>query len=394
MNVNIIRGQNQIGGNIIEVSTSSTKILLDVGLELDDEKNKELPNIDGLFDRKGYDAVFISHYHSDHVGLAYNICSDIPLYIGEMAYRVLSASNTYLNRDNLSPAGFLHSNEVIKIGDISVTPYLCDHSAFDSYMILVEADGEKVLYTGDFRSNGRKSYERLLKQLPTVDKLICEGTTLSRVGKKPITEQELEEKSVKLFCENNGPVFVLQSSMNIDRTVTMYRASKRSNRLFLQDLYMGEITNAIGGSIPNPMNFNDVKVFVTRPYAEEHFRYKLFNNYGNKKIGKSQIKNSHFTMCARTSMLTYLQSLSKQMSFENGLLIYSFWSGYKQQGEMKTFLKECENMGLKIVTLHTTGHADKQAILDLINSVKSKEIIPVHTENSEWFSEIRVNISN
>ena len=27
----------------------------------------------GLFDSKGYDAVFISHYHGDHMGLAYDV---------------------------------------------------------------------------------------------------------------------------------------------------------------------------------------------------------------------------------------------------------------------------------------------------------------------------------
>ena len=53
MKIQIHRGENQIGGNIIEVATERTKIILDVGLELDDEKNKTLPNIPGLFDYRG-----------------------------------------------------------------------------------------------------------------------------------------------------------------------------------------------------------------------------------------------------------------------------------------------------------------------------------------------------
>lgn len=52
MKINIIRGQNQIGGNIIEISTNTTKILMDIGRELEN-KNTELPKIDGLFDYKG-----------------------------------------------------------------------------------------------------------------------------------------------------------------------------------------------------------------------------------------------------------------------------------------------------------------------------------------------------
>ena len=69
MNITIHRGENQIGGNIIEISTDTTRILLDVGRELDEEEVR-LPDIDGLFDDPAFDAVFISHYHGDHIGLA------------------------------------------------------------------------------------------------------------------------------------------------------------------------------------------------------------------------------------------------------------------------------------------------------------------------------------
>lgn len=207
MKIDILRGSNQIGGNIIEVATTSTKILLDVGLELDDGKNKELPDIEGLFDYKGYDAIIISHYHGDHLGLAYKAHPDIPLYIGEASYKAIRASDEYKGVESIKPTDFIVHGNPIQIGNIKVTPYLCDHSAFDSYMILCEADGERVLYTGDFRSNGRKSYEWLLKQLPkNVDTLICEGTTLSRTDYAAETEADLEKRAVELFRKHSGPI--------------------------------------------------------------------------------------------------------------------------------------------------------------------------------------------
>ena len=78
MNIKIHRGQNQIGGNIVEIFTDSTRVLLDVGAELNDDEIPTLPQIDGLFDNAAYDAVFISHYHGDHLGLAYYIDKRIP----------------------------------------------------------------------------------------------------------------------------------------------------------------------------------------------------------------------------------------------------------------------------------------------------------------------------
>lgn len=387
MKIYIHRGKNQIGGNIIEIATATTKILLDIGLELDNDNNQPLPEIQGLFDSAGYDAIFISHYHGDHLGLAYYTHKDIPIYMGEASYNIIKASDHYKKQATILPKGFFHNRKPIIIGDISVTPYLCDHSAFDSYMLLCKADNETILYTGDFRSNGRKSFESLLKILPkNVDKLLCEGTTLSRKNNIAITEKALEEKATDLFRKTTEPIFVLQSSMNIDRIVTMYRAAKKSNRIFLEEVYMADIATAAGANIPNP-NFSDVYAFITSPA-----KFNLLTKYKHK-VGKNFISKKPFVMCVRTSMLWYLKALATKMSFKNGVLVYSFWNGYRETESMKNFLCECEKMGLKIATLHTSGHADENAIKKLIETVNPKVLIPVHTENSQRFKEIVPNFT-
>ena len=385
MKVDILRGQNQIGGSIIAISNAHTKIILDAGRELDDDGSGCLPEIKGLFDSAGYDAVFFSHYHNDHVGLARNIYLGIPLYIGEGAYQVMSAVDAYTKRDRLPVTGFLKNQKQITIRDITITPFLCDHSAYDSYMLLVEAENEKILYTGDFRSNGRKRYDYLINRLPKVDTLICEGTTLSRNKVYYDTEKEMEERATELFKNHNGPVFVMQAATNIDRIVTMYRASHHSGRIFLQDLYMACITNAIGGNIPNPNGFYDVRTFTSQSYKEGHFRRELFNCFGINKIGRTAIAKQHFTMCVRSSMLCFMKRLNQEMSFENGLLIYSMWDGYRQHEQMKHFLEECERMGLKVEALHTSGHADSEAIKEMIEHTCPRCIMPIHTENARWF---------
>lgn len=381
MLVNIIRGQNQIGGNIIEVSTASTRILLDVGLELDVDE-QVMPEIDGLFDNATFDAVMISHYHGDHLGLAYFIDKRIPIYMGEASTKIVQAADSYKRVDTIAVTGYLQHKKPITIGDITVTPYLCDHSAFDSYMLLCESEGERVLYTGDFRANGRKSFDRLLHDLPDkVDKLICEGTTLSRKPSIPLTEANLEEEAVVLFKETNGPIFVMQSATNIDRIVTMYRAAKRSGRVFLEELYMADVASSAGTNIPNPA-FSDVFAFITNPS-----RYEGLTKYHNR-IGKKAIAEQKFVMCIRSSMLRYLESLSTLTDFGDGLLIYSMWEGYKSNPETAAFLNACEKMGLKIISLHTSGHADPATIGRFIQRVNPAEIIPIHTTTPEWFEKM------
>ncbi|WP_314294760.1 MBL fold metallo-hydrolase [Fusobacterium periodonticum] len=382
MEINIIRGQNQIGGSIIEISSKSTKIILDIGSNLED-KEIVVPEIDGLFKGKAkYDGVLISHYHSDHVGLATRILPEIQIYMGEKSYEIHKVSNEYMEKEYLKEPKIFKGEEEFFIGDIKITPYLCDHSAFDSYMFLLDCEGKKLLYTGDFRSNGRKSFEPLLRKLPKVDVLITEGTNLSnnKIGKINLTEKELEKKGIELLEGNDKPVFVLMAATNIDRIVTFYKIANATKRLFLLDTYAGLITDTIGGNIPNPGTFSNVRMFLTNQN-----KYKILENYQKNKIGRKGIVNSNFMMCVRNSMKQYLENYPEGFSFEGCTMFYSMWEGYKKQENIKEFLEFMEEKGVKIISLHTSGHADEKDFDKLIKKVEPKIIIPVHTENSEWF---------
>ena len=148
---------------------------------------------------------------------------------------------------------------------------------------------------------------------------------------------------------------------------------------------MADVATAAGESIPNP-SFRDVYAFIT-----SSSKFSVLKKYKHR-AGKSFIAKRPFVMCVRNSMLKYLKSLAKKMPFQNGLLIYSFWSGYREADSMKEFLSECEKMGLKVVTLHTSGHADEDTIKKLIETVNPKVLIPIHTENAQKFKELAPNV--
>ena len=382
MNIRIIRGQDQIGGSIIEVSSARARIVLDVGAELD-EAEPAAPPVEGLFSgAPAYDGVFITHYHGDHMGLSDQVLPGIPVYMGERAAAVNRASAAYLGRQPVRVDGFLRSGEPVTVGDIKVTPFLCDHSAFDSYMLLLECEGKRMLYTGDFRANGRKSFPALLKRLDRVDALITEGTTLSRNGTKTVTEAELEETAVRAMRGTDGPAFILMAATNIDRCVTAFRAAKRSGRAFLQDPYAAVVATAAGKNIPNPGSFQGVRVFQTCGSEKQH---EILERFPEAKIGRAGIAREKFLMCVRPSMQGYLEKLGDMRSFEGGVLFYSMWSGYKRKEDVKTFLAFMESKGVSVLDLHTSGHAGPDTIRALIDDVDPRYIIPVHTENAAWF---------
>ena len=353
MIIHIHRGQNQIGGSIIEIFDNKTRLFFDIGINLDESDEVEVPEIDGLFyGVSNCDGVFISHYHSDHLGLTDKLLDGIPVFMGEKAYGIITAAANY--RENQIPftPQFIYNREKITIGDFTITPYLCDHSAFDSYMFLIENGGKTVLYTGDFRANGRLNFDALLGDLPEVDVLITEGTTLTREGRENIQEELLEEIAVNYIQDKKEPVFIMMSAQNLDRLVTAQSIANQTDRVFLQDIYTAQIAKSCD------VLSDKARVFITGGDKQ----YQQLQQFKSVKIGKYEIAKTSFLMCIRQSMKNYLAKLNELVSFEGGVLFYGMWKGYMEQPEMKEFLDWMTSKGVKVHILHTSGHADSITI--------------------------------
>jgi ribonuclease J len=123
----IHRGANEIGGTCIQLTTSNTSILLDLGLPL----SKDSMQFDVSALRP--DAVLISHPHQDHFGLIDMLAPEIPVYIGELGKKLIEATRMLIGKP-LHTNKFHHfkSWESFEIGDFKITPYLVDHSAVDA----------------------------------------------------------------------------------------------------------------------------------------------------------------------------------------------------------------------------------------------------------------------
>lgn len=383
MKIQIHRGQNQIGGSVIEIFTETTRIFLDIGANMDDAKAAIVPKVEGLFfGKQKCDAVFISHYHADHIGLSVRLLPGIPVYMGETAYKIWNAAETFKNHAITFKPRFVHDREPVSIGDMVITPFRCDHSAYDAYMYLIEADGEKVLYTGDFRSHGRQDFDALLSALPEVDTLITEGTTLSRETQtKAVKEEDLVGMAAERIKDCTGPVFMLMSPMNIDRLITAYRIARETDRTFLVDPYAVTIARAMGAPAPQFKTDPGIRVFM--PDGNAWLAPFVF--YGKCGTRIRGMKDLKVFMCVRPGMKPFLTRLSQKMSFEGGVLIYSMFAGHLEKPSFVKFLDFMEKKGLEICTIHTSGHADAETIDRLIKKVNPKTIIPLHTECAEWF---------
>ncbi len=263
MRIRIHHGAHEVGGNCVEIEAADgSRIALDLGRPLSAALSDVVPAPTFAGPLL---SVLITHPHLDHYGLVGDLDPAPPVFIGQEAARILDAAALFSPMTRpLSPAGFLRDRELFTIGPFTVTPYLVDHSAFDSYSLLVEADGKRLFYTGDFRGHGRKArlFEDLLAEPPRpIDVLITEGTQVGGVDHGARTETALEAELAELCRATPGLVHVIGSAQNLDRLVTAFRAARSSGRTFVTDLYSAAVAACTRSTIPQP-GFTGYRVYV------------------------------------------------------------------------------------------------------------------------------------
>jgi ribonuclease J len=406
MNITIHRGTRQIGGSCIELSTANTRIILDIGQELPPIDGKRvntkpvLPKVNGLYrdDSKGIDAVFISHGHGDHIGLLSAVNPEIPCYMGAKAAKIFNTTAVFIgSKFIVNSAGFLDSSKEIRIGDFTVIPYLVDHSGFDSYAFVVHAEGKCVVYTGDLREHGRKpkATQYFMLNVPkNVNALLMEGTMMGRSKENIATEEEIEAKALDFMSSKNGPVYVLQSSTNIDRLVSMYNAASKCKNIFVMDIFTAHVVSQLGPKIPNPCTFKKIRVFypkfLTEKMNKEPNGAELMQKFERYRVSPEELKNSKdFCMLIRDSMLADLADIG---NFNDAGLIYSMWSGYRKSPRMRKMLEYAAVQGIEIKSIHTSGHAGVDTLRKVVKACSPQRIIPIHTEYPAKFTDIFSNV--
>ena len=369
MNIVIHRGTHQIGGSAIEISTASTRIILDFGNELSlDEKYIPINlDIDGV--TKGIpdcDGIVISHYHMDHLGQLIAALPEIPLYMGVLSKEVAMISAEYQDKDlylRLLGANTFRGGEAFTIGDIRIRPLVIDHSAADSYMFVIEAEGKRVLYTGDFRMHGLRSHivEKLVKTyIGEVDVLITEGTSLSRDADNYISEAAVLE-DISSYIQDGKYVFIMCSSTNIDRIMEIWQ-NMPSDKVLICDAYQKRILDTV---------INNV-YYKSSLYRRQDSPLVL--DIG--KYPKYYMDNGFVSLARATeNYISHIQEFPK----DDVRIIYSMWTGYIEENlALKTLLETYPTY-----ICHASGHVSKDDLNKFIELVNPDAIIPVHTDNPE-----------
>ncbi len=387
MRITIHRGTDQIGGCITEYEQDGWHLFVDFGTQLPGHDASPMA-IEGL--TRGdlsKTALLLTHYHGDHIGEIDIVPDDVPIYMGKLCREIAEFYMGYVGymdekskriSERISKAKTFSPGRPFRVGPFKIQPLNVDHSAFDAYAFRIEADGESVFHTGDFRSHGfrgGKFDKALKKHIGHVDYVVCEATNICRPDAVMVSENELQRQYIEAFRRHKHNV-VYVSSTNIDRIFGLYRAAIAVGRPFYVDKFQKEVLNKVVRSKSLWTKSKLYNFTIPKP--------RLLEKHGTEgyQVNTDFYGDNGFVILARANS-RFEKLLSGISDIHNYL---SMWDGYLKEGPAyNEALAKALKSGYEY--LHTSGHCDVTTLAKVFEILTPKAIIAIHTDDPKAFRE-------
>jgi putative mRNA 3-end processing factor len=218
LQVGFLGGAREVGRIGITVKSEKSKVVLDYGVMLDHE-----PGFPMHVPPKEVDAVILTHSHLDHSGAIpmFYINDKKPLYTNRLNLELtqvliqdfIHLSGYYLPFEYLELDAMMHNNRHLDfgveeaIGNMKIKLFDAGHTP-GSAQVLVEADGKKILYTGDYNMEDSKLLKGATMDYGDLDAVVTESTYASEDHTpRPELERGFVEAATEVV-ERGGTVLV------------------------------------------------------------------------------------------------------------------------------------------------------------------------------------------
>ncbi len=405
MRVRFLGGAREIGRSCMEVESSSTRILMDAGINLGQGDRYPL-------DPSGpVDALLITHAHLDHSGYSPKIVKDHDCPIFSLPPTRDLSEILLLDFLNLTPPEervFSHENVMY----LKRKERLVDYDAafivknlefqffnaghvLGSAMIYMRGEDKSLLYTGDLNIVNTRTIRGAKMDLPKVNYLVIESTYGGNQdihpARKRVEKRFISDIAQTIECGGKVlvPCFALGRAQEVLLTIIDYMDSG----------VLPKTPTFIDGMIREVNKIYAIHWFWLRPELRNKIRTLRKSPFEHPYLDEVKSReeivdiNEPYIIVTTSGMLQggpVLEYL-KHLGTEEGNLIYL--TGYQVRGTIGRDLLE----GRREISLQDTGeileikaevkfadfsaHADQVGLMNFISRMKGlEEVILVHGE--------------
>lgn len=281
------------------------------------------------------------------------------------------------------------------------------HSIFGATAYCIETDKGWIAYTGDLRFHGKNKQktEKFVREASKTNPkiLITEGTRTGRDEIENETEENVYKNCLAATEEENGLVIADFSPRNFERLETFLKISQKTSRELVvttKDAYILESLSRVNEEDLT----SDVKIYkdLSAWKRRNKWEKQILEKFEEQTVDPKEIDRNPgsyllcFSFWDMKNLLDinpeggrYIYSTSEAFSEEQKLDVERLWN-WLQYFNLEAIgfgvKKENDQTKLEFESgYHCSGHATPEQLLEMIDTIDPEIVIPVHTENPEFF---------
>ena len=378
-------GLGEIGMNCLCMETEDSMIVIDCGLMFPEDYHfgidVVIPRFDFILERKDkLRAVILTHGHEDHIGALPWLLPhvDAPVYGPELTLGLVANKLKEHELDQKVELKIVRAHERLELGDLAVNFFPVCHSFIGGFGLGVETPAGKIIHTGDFKidRNPLGGHATDLDAFTAFAKdgvllMLSDSTNVEREG-FALTEREIKDSLLEIFNKAQGRILVTMFSSHIQRMEEVLDLAAQTGRKVavsgrsiqknidlakdlgylrvpkdtyvplekLSDLEDRETVLLVTGSQGEPLSA------LTRIAANEHRQVRVHQD-------DLVLMSSRFipgNVKAITKVINRLYKLGAEVLYE------------------------------KVQAIHASGHAHREELRIMLETVRPKFFVPIHGE--------------
>ena len=385
-------GAKEVGRSCIELQSSQTRFLLDAGVKLatESEYPLEIKNIEEI------QGAINSHAHLDHCGswpYLHHKGLNCPIYMTSVTrdiakilirdfYKVESLTHIppypkeaiYEVFDQFKIANY---NQGYQVNDIYFKFFDAGHIPGSAF-VLLEADGKRIIYTGDINLKESRLIKGADLAIKDVDALIMETTYGNRNHPdRKQTEKEFLAK-VKETLKRGGKVFIPAFSVGRSQELMLLLCTEKWNVPIYLDGMGKDMTEIM-------LHSNSPKDLQALKQARNKVKFVSGPNERRDAMKKQGIFIASAGMMTGGSIIEYIKEGHQDP--RNSILI----TGYVDTGTNGRLLLDegaifIEGRKTKVKAEYRqydfSAHSGLDELIELVKKINPQKVILVHGEDS------------
>mgnify|MGYP000844144941 FL=1 len=296
-----------------------------------------------------------------------------------------------------------------QIAKYNIKAWPVDHSIPGAMAYAVETSEGWIVYTGDLRLHGSKGnltrafFQEAAQLHPLL--LITEGTHPEETN--PVTEEQVKQRSMEVVAKTEGLVIADFGARNVERLLSFLQVASETQRYLVltpKDFLMLEYLNYATPEVPNPLRDPWLLMYVTPKGRTDGWEDHVRSLVPEEKTVDARRIRSHpddYILCF--SYYDFANLLD--IDVHKGSYIYSSSEPFNEEMAMdhEKIKNWIDLFGFRIYgrlgqaaggkderdPFHASGHIHAQGLEEMIETIRPKYLIPVHTEKSDFFQQFQ-----